>query len=772
MKEEIPEKMAPDSGLQTQTNTLICRLCFMESDRSEKIFDEGKDYFSKWIEKLTSLKLVYIPNAPAYLCSDCKSTLETFDSFREMCFTNDLVFNETFCGNNVKAEKPPVVEVEGQCDEVQVNNTAFEENAINVGDYEISIQDADDNVVIENPPAAIELRNIFLNTENVSVVNVVNKDVQVPSSADVIPLERCKVCNENATKLHLLTHKNKHNFFCLWCSKKCKQFDHIIRHMAWHKTRKMHLKPKKQQIQLENKSLDPGDKLAKRKKREDESTSIKQTVNQTKRKHRKRKSKRKTLEESDRLADAELLNTKFLCETCEKFTSELHSLTHREDQHFHCNSCPSKFRFLSYLSEHIDECHRAGMGILKHGADPVNEPVDAHVVGDPVQSMADQLPVAMSVDYETVPPQRMIEIDSSVEDDESESEVEVKPVPIPSEKLFNDEQFRVIPSVAPTCKLVAEVKIEGTELQIDESEDSVLLFQNVNTGNEDPQPLVAPTCELVAGIKIEQTESKIDQSEDSVLSVQNVNRDNEYPKPLVAPACELVGEIKIEEPELQIDLCDQSDDSALLVKNATKNNEHSKKDNTTAKGQSVCKTCGKMVTKMHMITHKADGMFWCYYCPKTFAKYDYVRKHVKLHTEKQRARNEMAAQKYNKTVQPIACGNQQFVDANGCEVSSEGASNSATAELSNDTQAQQTEPSVDEDKFASIRKVAKDRYLAKSKKPSHDSEMLFCKICKIFASKLHIKTHKAKGLFRCHICGRIFDNFTYICKHISTHSKK
>lgn len=74
----------------------ICRLCLQERDHYRSIFPSESIALDDWIESLTTIKILYVPNAPAALCRECETILKNYESFREMCFINDRSFREMF----------------------------------------------------------------------------------------------------------------------------------------------------------------------------------------------------------------------------------------------------------------------------------------------------------------------------------------------------------------------------------------------------------------------------------------------------------------------------------------------------------------------------------------------------------------------------------------------------------------------------------------------------------------------------------------------------
>ncbi|EAT41770.1 AAEL006603-PA [Aedes aegypti] len=74
----------------------ICRLCLQERDHYRSIFPSDSIALDDWIESLTTIKILYVPNSPAALCLECETILKNYESFREMCFINDRSFREMF----------------------------------------------------------------------------------------------------------------------------------------------------------------------------------------------------------------------------------------------------------------------------------------------------------------------------------------------------------------------------------------------------------------------------------------------------------------------------------------------------------------------------------------------------------------------------------------------------------------------------------------------------------------------------------------------------
>lgn len=322
-----PEKSTMTATLlfqQGQSVASICRLCFMERDQLELIFDPDHGYVTEWIEKLTTVKvrtvdythpclsivmlfeakathifpqLVHVPNAPASLCAGCKSTLETFDVFRDMCITNDLMFKETFCqeptpeslaadeikiesveGNVVNVgqdEKVPIVV--GKIPDTQEGNDAAVTNMV-FDNFEIKVHDMGAGVGIDMPMMAMvrigEGNEIALDEHhamlqlpmNDSTLDIAGREIDIDSSvesesetlddaqiayaakenSDVLAIIEdaltdvckyyCEVCNIHVSKLHILTHKGPQYFRCYVCLKEFPRFNYVSKHTAkWHR---------------------------------------------------------------------------------------------------------------------------------------------------------------------------------------------------------------------------------------------------------------------------------------------------------------------------------------------------------------------------------------------------------------------------------------------------------------------------------------------------------------------------------------------------------
>lgn len=103
-------------------------------------------------------QIINVPGAPASLCFECQNTLQNFESFREMCFTNDRVFKEMFSQNDHTAVS--------QTDEVKIDHSESQETVI---------VDSTIDPQVEKTEITLEYQDIKI-THNNTVSSEVNDD--------------------------------------------------------------------------------------------------------------------------------------------------------------------------------------------------------------------------------------------------------------------------------------------------------------------------------------------------------------------------------------------------------------------------------------------------------------------------------------------------------------------------------------------------------------------------------------------------------------------
>ncbi|XP_065089306.1 zinc finger protein 99-like [Ochlerotatus camptorhynchus] len=216
----------------------ICRLCLAEREYSQSIFGNDCDSLQNWIESLTTLKVVGHPNAPASLCSECKTILKNFESFREMCITNDIVFKQLYLKDDrVKYLENISVKSDNKVDQ----NESAENISIRspeMVDFNPTDFLADETeITVEYQDAKIETDAKISGTEKPDEESAKQKKIRKKAHMAEIRKKLCPICNTNVNALrkHLLTHKEYKPFQCEYCSRTfnmmCNLKKHIRRHL-------------------------------------------------------------------------------------------------------------------------------------------------------------------------------------------------------------------------------------------------------------------------------------------------------------------------------------------------------------------------------------------------------------------------------------------------------------------------------------------------------------------------------------------------------------
>lgn len=157
--------VGPSGG---QSTASVCRLCFTERRQHELAFIGSQ--LQEWIEMLTSVKIVHVPNAPTSLCQVCKAILEGYDKFREMCHANDRMFQETFLqdGDDYQSKKRKievkdkffVVEDKGSHTVTTMEVELGVEPCECTDEYETTLDDQEikiEEVVVEKSPTDVKI---------------------------------------------------------------------------------------------------------------------------------------------------------------------------------------------------------------------------------------------------------------------------------------------------------------------------------------------------------------------------------------------------------------------------------------------------------------------------------------------------------------------------------------------------------------------------------------------------------------------------------------
>ncbi|XP_065089307.1 zinc finger protein 287-like [Ochlerotatus camptorhynchus] len=232
----------------------ICRLCFTERENYRLIFVDEYSSLHAWIENLTSLKIMKVPNAPGSLCLECENTLHNFESFREMCFTNDRVFTEVFTqdnrGNDRKVVSnffPATNEIKMELSEGQkadVLNLTIDENfeiKLECPDLKIaatSIVNSEEND--ESSNGAEEDQTLKTNEchmepiaeECNTFLNSLNRQIQMDNKEKP---HICSWCNKgfrrsNQLKVHIRSHTQERPYMCNDCDKSFSTLSNLVRH--------------------------------------------------------------------------------------------------------------------------------------------------------------------------------------------------------------------------------------------------------------------------------------------------------------------------------------------------------------------------------------------------------------------------------------------------------------------------------------------------------------------------------------------------------------
>ncbi|XP_065089294.1 myoneurin-like isoform X4 [Ochlerotatus camptorhynchus] len=219
---------------------LICRLCFMEREHYRLIFIDTYSSLDEWIENLTSLKIFSYPNAPASLCSECKTVLKNFESFREMCITNDVVFKDLYIqdvqptklenssAENNKVDQNASLESSVQGSPEMVD---FNPNDPLINDSGITFEYKDLKIEIDELEPAREEQDEHTARETIKQEKIRQKAIKAESRKKL-----CPICNTNVNALttHLLTHKEYQPFQCEYCSRTFSIMYNLKKHIRRH----------------------------------------------------------------------------------------------------------------------------------------------------------------------------------------------------------------------------------------------------------------------------------------------------------------------------------------------------------------------------------------------------------------------------------------------------------------------------------------------------------------------------------------------------------
>ncbi|XP_062709635.1 zinc finger protein 337 [Aedes albopictus] len=393
---------------QGQSVAAICRLCFMEQVPTdlEPIFDDDSGYLSEWIEKLTSLKITNVPNAPTSLCSSCKSTLEAFDSFREMCITNDHVFKETFCqdtrrwgeltdGNEEQTDGDQQTE-----DVVERNLNALsksgihaeqEENDVSVIQLLVDVYESDTCDETDGKDRDINQEGNFdepmeaafaedaIQTEYEQMdgnigsdehtvqIDVANRTVNSYPMSDCRQYP-CKICKSFVSKLHILTHKETYLFECYICSGRVQRYKYMSKHFyRWHREIMIGM-PAETDIDNINYQYS------------NENNCQVQTGNNS--------VPCTGPENFDFITESAPIA--YICKICMQATSKLHAISHKAVGVFLCNVCNKTFDRIGLLTMHAKSHSKNQSSLVcKDASNEIIDLCDDQPEGTPVSTEGD-----------------------------------------------------------------------------------------------------------------------------------------------------------------------------------------------------------------------------------------------------------------------------------------------------------------------------------------------------------------------------------------------
>ncbi|XP_019561366.3 zinc finger protein 26 [Aedes albopictus] len=228
----------------------MCRLCLQERDRYRSVFQGDSTTLATWIENLTSLKISYVPDAPAALCLECETILKNFESFREMCFSNDSTFRDMF----PQTEQPAIVNHVDGAERRDIYTFEY------VVKQESDLQ-SDAILAIEDIPAEVDENNApELADEEWEVSHHAANDEQLPYQCSIclrrfrvernlrrhgrvhmpkLPKVQCGFCrktllDDTALRIHMRIHTQEELYGCLECGQSFSTSGLLTRHVRSH----------------------------------------------------------------------------------------------------------------------------------------------------------------------------------------------------------------------------------------------------------------------------------------------------------------------------------------------------------------------------------------------------------------------------------------------------------------------------------------------------------------------------------------------------------
>ncbi|XP_065089303.1 zinc finger protein 660-like [Ochlerotatus camptorhynchus] len=328
----------------------ICRLCFTERDNYLLIFENKYSMLAERIENITNLKIIQVPNAPAALCLECENTLQSFESFREMCFTNDRVIKEMFPHDDSRnchkaiLDNMSAIAIGSQVDNTDITIEYSDikiENITTLDSNDIDDDKEKENKLISDTGELLNLEKSESRVETVSkkkkrhicrlcdkgFKNATRLKIHVLSHTQERP-HRCKDCGKSfitpsSLKVHMRTHSGLKPYSCDRCQGKFSQASSLIRH------NRVHLK--EDLISTKN--------IAEEEEEIEEEEEV------------------KNMEKTVSLLEPMNANGKIKkrCKVCNKFVLKLadHQVIHWETRPYQCEYCPKGFNQRYKLTTHI-----------------------------------------------------------------------------------------------------------------------------------------------------------------------------------------------------------------------------------------------------------------------------------------------------------------------------------------------------------------------------------------------------------------------------------
>ncbi|XP_065089304.1 gastrula zinc finger protein XlCGF52.1-like [Ochlerotatus camptorhynchus] len=310
-----------------RSTELICRLCFAEREHYQLIFVDDHSSLNEWIENLTTLKIINVPNAPASLCLECENTLQHYESFREMCFTNDRVFKEMFTQDDPRKDHTTVSNNMPEVREVKID---YSENDNDILDTAIS-QTETAEITIEYPDIKTEAA---LNSDGNS-----NDKIRAKLSRETEPVHKL----ENNESLLKKGNKKKKQFICSFCDKEFTRAKGLTIHIRSHTQERPHKCKDCDKSFITHSSLNRHTLTH---------SGLKPYIcDMCPAKY----SQSSHLVYHKRVHTEEYEKGKKQCTICNKFVHKLnlHQTIHNETKRYQCEYCPKSFHQKYNLTKHI-----------------------------------------------------------------------------------------------------------------------------------------------------------------------------------------------------------------------------------------------------------------------------------------------------------------------------------------------------------------------------------------------------------------------------------